>query len=124
MSHTTPHQPTFIWAHRGASGYETENTLDAFELAVDQGADGLESDVQITKDQQLVFSHDYAVKWKDRKVAIPKLTYEQISIIRLENDHRIPLVKDVFEYFRIGKLRQGSPCVTVSTWRSSGMGRH
>lgn len=32
---------TKIWAHRGASGYAPENTLEAFELAVAQGADGV-----------------------------------------------------------------------------------
>ena len=33
---------TKVWAHRGASGSAPENTLPAFELAIEQGADGLE----------------------------------------------------------------------------------
>ena len=33
---------TKVWAHRGASGYRPENTLEAFELAIRQGADGIE----------------------------------------------------------------------------------
>lgn len=47
-----------IWAHRGASGYAPENTLEAFALAQEMGADGVELDVQFTKDRQLVVIHD------------------------------------------------------------------
>ena len=32
---------TKVWAHRGASGYRPENTMEAFELAIKQGADGI-----------------------------------------------------------------------------------
>ena len=39
-----------IFAHRGASGYAPENTLAAFRLAEEQGSDGVELDVQLTKD--------------------------------------------------------------------------
>lgn len=40
---------TLVWAHRGASGYAPENTLEAFQKAVEMGADGVELDVQLTK---------------------------------------------------------------------------
>ena len=43
-----------VWAHRGASGYAPENTLAAFQKAVDLGADGVELDIQLTKDDQIV----------------------------------------------------------------------
>lgn len=49
---------TKVWAHRGASAYAPENTLSAFELAVKQGADGIELDVQLTRDNKLVVIHD------------------------------------------------------------------
>lgn len=52
----TPHIQ--IWAHRGASEYAPENTLEAFQLAIDMKADGVELDVQFTKDRQLVVLHD------------------------------------------------------------------
>lgn len=39
-----------VWAHRGASGYAPENTPEAFQLAIEQGADGIELDVQLTKE--------------------------------------------------------------------------
>ena len=49
---------TLVFAHRGASGYAPENTLPAFELAADMGAGGIEFDVQITQDHQLIIHHD------------------------------------------------------------------
>ncbi|NUW39319.1 glycerophosphodiester phosphodiesterase [Nonomuraea rhodomycinica] len=45
-------------AHRGASAYAPENTLAAFELAAEQGADLYELDVQETRDHRLVLMHD------------------------------------------------------------------
>ena len=47
-----------VIAHRGASSYAPENTLPAFRLALEMGADFIEYDVQVTKDQQLVILHD------------------------------------------------------------------
>lgn len=52
-----------VWAHRGASGHAPENTLPAFELAHMIGADGIELDVQLTKDGVPVVIHD---EWIDR----------------------------------------------------------
>jgi glycerophosphoryl diester phosphodiesterase len=52
---------TLVWAHRGASGYAPENTLKAFQIALDMGADGVELDVQMTKDGQLVIIHDETI---------------------------------------------------------------
>lgn len=52
---------TKIWAHRGACGYAPENTLEAFQLAVDMKADGVELDVQLTKDKELVVIHDETI---------------------------------------------------------------
>jgi glycerophosphoryl diester phosphodiesterase len=48
----------FNIAHRGASAYAPEHTLDAYELAMAQGADYVEQDLCITKDGVLVVSHD------------------------------------------------------------------
>ncbi len=49
---------TKIWAHRGSSAYAPENTLKAFALAMEQGADGIELDVRLTADDQIVIAHD------------------------------------------------------------------
>jgi glycerophosphoryl diester phosphodiesterase len=45
-------------AHRGASAYAPEHTLAAYELAIDQGADYVEPDLQITRDGVLIALHD------------------------------------------------------------------
>lgn len=50
--------PTKIYGHRGAMGEYPENTLLSFEQAIRQGADGLELDVQLTKDGEVVVIHD------------------------------------------------------------------
>ena len=47
-----------IFAHRGASAYAPENTLPAFEKAVDIGADGVELDIHLSRDGRLVVIHD------------------------------------------------------------------
>ena len=47
-----------IIAHRGFSQKAPENTASAYELAVQNGADGLECDIQITNDEQIVLFHD------------------------------------------------------------------
>lgn len=50
-----------VWAHRGASGHAPENTMAAFELADTLGADGIELDVQLSKDGVPVVIHDERV---------------------------------------------------------------
>jgi glycerophosphoryl diester phosphodiesterase len=47
-----------VIAHRGASGYRPENTLEAFKLGIEQGADGIELDVVNTKDSKLIIRHE------------------------------------------------------------------
>lgn len=49
---------TINYAHRGASAYYPENTMLAFERAIELGCTGIETDVQLTKDGYLVLIHD------------------------------------------------------------------
>lgn len=51
-------EPPIIIAHRGASGYRPEHTLEAYQLAIDQGADFIEPDLVITKDKVLIARHE------------------------------------------------------------------
>ena len=46
------------YAHRGFCSQYPENTLLAFEKAIELGCDGLETDVQFSKDKELVMIHD------------------------------------------------------------------
>jgi len=52
-----PARPIVI-AHRGASGYRPEHTLEAYQLAIEQGADYIEPDVVMTRDGELLARHD------------------------------------------------------------------
>ena len=47
-----------VFGHRGASGYRPENTLEAFALAFEQGADAIECDLVPTADGELIIRHD------------------------------------------------------------------
>ena len=53
---------TYVWAHRGASGYAPENTLEAFALADKMKADGIELDVHLSKDGEIIVTHDENVQ--------------------------------------------------------------
>jgi len=48
--------------HRGAKTYEIENTLESFKKAIELGANGIELDVRISKDGELIISHDKDLK--------------------------------------------------------------
>ena len=59
-----------LFAHRGASAYTPENTLESFALALKLGATGLESDIWATRDGVLVLDHDGVVKSRLRSKPI------------------------------------------------------
>jgi glycerophosphoryl diester phosphodiesterase len=50
-----------IWGHRGALHYAPENTIASFQKAIELGADGVEFDVQLTKDGKVVVVHDETI---------------------------------------------------------------
>ncbi|MGQ9516894.1 MAG: glycerophosphodiester phosphodiesterase [Anaerolineae bacterium] len=50
-----------VFGHRGASAAAPENTLAAFELAAEMGADGVELDAQLSQDGEVVICHDFFV---------------------------------------------------------------
>lgn len=52
----------FVVAHRGASAYAPEHTVEAYRIALEQGADYVEQDVSLTKDGVLVCSHDSSLE--------------------------------------------------------------
>lgn len=94
-----------ILAHRGASAYAPENTLAAFDLAIQQGADGLELDVKLTADGQVVVIHDPTVDRttgthgyvKDMSLAeLRSLDAGSFFSEKFENE-RIPTLEEVFD---------------------------
>ena len=66
------------FAHRGFSGKYPENTMLAFEKAIEAGCDGIELDVQFTKDGELVIIHDEKIdRTCDGKGLISDYTLEE-----------------------------------------------
>ncbi|NYI41833.1 glycerophosphodiester phosphodiesterase family protein [Demequina lutea] len=93
---------TAIWAHRGSRLRAPENTMPAFELAVAEGADGIELDVHLTADGRLVVCHDPTVTLLDGSTALIRdLTFDAVRGVDLGNETSgavgIPELHDVFE---------------------------
>lgn len=70
VSHVCAQSPLVI-AHRGASGYLAEHTIEAYTLAVGMGADVIEPDVVLTKDGHPICSHDLTCEKTDAHEKFP-----------------------------------------------------
>ena len=67
-------------AHRGASALAPENTMEAFRLAVESGAGGLELDVHLTRDGYVVVIHDPTLdRTTDRTGAVAAMTLDELG---------------------------------------------
>lgn len=106
---------TKIWAHRGASGYATENTLTAFQRAVDMQADGVELDVQLTKDRQVVVIHDESInRVSDGQGRVIDYSLEELRKFNFNKTHPecgwadIPTLEEV-----LGLLKDTSLTVNI-----------
>jgi len=80
--------PPIAFAHRGARAHAPENTIEAFQLGLRLGANGLESDLWITADGVPVLDHDGVVRIRARKRRIAELR-------RAELPAHIPTVADL-----------------------------
>ena len=96
MSWLTADRPLII-GHRGASADAPENTLAAFALALEQGADGVELDVQLCADGVPVVMHDDTVdRTCDGAGRVSDLTLAELQLLSIAGDHPIPTLDDVF----------------------------
>lgn len=101
-------------SHRGGAGEHIENTMTAFKHAVDVGTEMLEIDCHITKDGQVVVSHDSSLKRScGQEGEISDFNYEELPLLKQDHrldfyhtftlkggdDRRIPLLREVFEAF-------------------------
>jgi len=84
-------RPTII-AHRGASGYEYENSRAAFRRAVMLDADGVELDIHATRDGVIVVHHDPDVPGFG---PISLLSAAEASQLRIPNGEKLPLLQEV-----------------------------
>ncbi len=94
-----------VCAHRGRSGLFPENTMAAYEAAVEIGADFMELDVRSTADGEIVCIHDSTVdRTTDGSGEVSEMTLEQVQALDagawIDDDfagERIPLLGDVLE---------------------------
>lgn len=94
-----------IFAHRGASADAPENTMAAFRLALEQGADGIELDIQMSADGKLVVIHDETLDRTTNGSGLVCLqTADQLRRLSAGKGHpgyadeRIPLLEEVLEW--------------------------
>jgi len=94
-----------IIAHRGASAYEPENTLRAFELAIQQGAQMIELDLHSTADGQVVVIHDATLDYTTNlQGRVDQLPLEQIKRADAGKGERVPTLDEVLD-LTAGKVR-------------------
>lgn len=91
-----------IWAHRGCSMMNPENTLLAFKKAAElEGITGIEFDVQLTKDNEIVVIHDERVdRTTDGTGYVGDYTLNELKRLSISGDneiHRIPTLRETFE---------------------------
>ena len=92
-----------IIGHRGAPSIKPENTIASFEAALSNNVDGLEFDVQITKDHQLVVFHDFEImNSKKQKFLISNLSLSKIQ--NINNNYEIPTFEQVIQICPKDKL--------------------
>lgn len=101
-----------IWAHRGASRVAPENTLPAFELAIGAGADGIEFDVQFSRDGRIVVIHDETLaRTTDGTGWVKDHTLAELKALDASNGRdgyagaRIPTLSEVLELLAPSGLR-------------------
>jgi len=98
-----------IFAHRGASGIEIENSIAAFQKAIDCGADGLETDAWIMKDGEVILHHDeYIVDSKNNTIKIPKSSLSEIKKLSLSNGEKILTITEFLERFAHKKTKSNN----------------
>jgi glycerophosphoryl diester phosphodiesterase len=103
---------TLVLGHRGCAGEAPENTLASFQLALEQGCDGIELDIHLSSDGQLIVCHDPTVnRTTDGKGWIYEMTLEQLK--RLDagawfhesfRGERIPTLEEVFDLMPANQL--------------------
>lgn len=90
-----------VYGHRGASARRPENSLAAFELALDEGADGVELDVRYAKDGTVVVLHDPTLeRVAKRPERASELSADELGRVDLGQGQRVPTLLQVIELVR------------------------
>lgn len=114
---------TKIFAHRGASGYAPENTMEAFALAMEQKADGIEIDVQMTKDGELAVIHDETVdRVSGAKGKVRDYTMKELKELNVSNGFeefpqvKIPTLQEVLDLLKKSDMELNIELKTGIIW--------
>ena len=91
-----------VIAHRGASGYRPEHTLDAYTLAIEQGADVIEPDLVMTKDHVLIARHDVRLDETTNVASHPQFAGRRVT----KQIHGKPQTGWFVEDFTVREIKQ------------------
>ena len=84
--------------HRGAKGHLPENTLASFQKAIDLGANGIELDVNLSADGQVIVMHDETIdRTTDGKGAVKQQPLAVLKTHRIDFQFEIPTLSEVFD---------------------------
>ena len=90
-----------IIAHRGAAFDAPENSLEAFDIAIAQGAERIELDIQLSRDRVPLVNHDdNTTRTADRTVEIQFATADEVRAARLDNGEPIPTFEETCAHLR------------------------
>ncbi len=96
-----PLSAPICYGHRGARGHAPENTLLAFALAFDLGADGIECDAQLSADGQLVIIHDGTVnRTTNGRGSVRSLSADALRQLDAGSGQRIPTLEETLALTR------------------------
>lgn len=85
-------------AHRGAKAYEPENTLQAFQKALDLNSDGIELDVHLSSDEQIIVIHDETIdRTTNGKGLVNSFSLAELKSFLIDGKYQIPTLNEVFD---------------------------
>lgn len=99
---------TLNFAHRGFSGYYLENTMEAFQGAYEAGSDGIELDVQLTRDGEVMIFHDAVLdRLSNTTGAVAEFTALELSAVQLPfltsaglENYSIPMFEEYLKWVK------------------------
>lgn len=92
-------------AHRGYSAMFDENTMIAFKKAIEYKADGIETDVQLSKDGVPVIIHDETLdRTTNGKGFVKDYTLSQLKEFKTTNGEEIPTLRELLDLFSKSKM--------------------
>ena len=84
--------------HRGANGHEPENTFVSFQKALNMQVDGIELDVHLSADGEIIVIHDETIdRTTNGNGFVNALSLRELKAFRIDGKNQIPTLKEVFD---------------------------